>query len=69
MCLEEAVRALTYQRWLVKFHLGDFSLKEESRSGKQSDVSHEVLCSMIRANLTLTSTEVSCKLGIYQTTA
>ncbi|GFW29531.1 hypothetical protein TNCV_4491441 [Trichonephila clavipes] len=50
---EEAVRAVTCQRWLAKFHSGDFSLKEESRSAKQSDVIHEVINSIIRANLTL----------------
>ncbi|GFT91411.1 hypothetical protein TNCV_4285671 [Trichonephila clavipes] len=40
-----------------------------ARSGRPSDVSDKVLCSMIRTNNMLTSTEVSFKLGIHRTTA
>ncbi|GFV03572.1 histone-lysine N-methyltransferase SETMAR [Trichonephila clavipes] len=65
----KAVTARTRQRWLVKFLLGDFSLKHEPRLGRTSDVSDEVLCKMIRTNTTLTFTEIGFKLGIHQTTA
>ncbi|GFS51559.1 histone-lysine N-methyltransferase SETMAR [Trichonephila clavipes] len=53
----------------MKFRLEDFSLKDEPRSGRSSDISHKVLREMIRSNLILISTEVSFKLGIHQTTA
>ncbi|GFU80169.1 hypothetical protein TNCV_447281 [Trichonephila clavipes] len=53
----------------MKFCLDDFSLKDEPRSGRRSDVSDEGLRSIIRANSGLTSTEMGFKLGIYQTTA
>ncbi|GFV10470.1 histone-lysine N-methyltransferase SETMAR [Trichonephila clavipes] len=56
------------QRWFNKFCLGDFSMKDEPRSGKPSYVSDEVLRGMIR-NPTLTSTEGSFMLGIRQITA
>ncbi|GFV70749.1 histone-lysine N-methyltransferase SETMAR [Trichonephila clavipes] len=62
---EEAVTTRTCQRGLVKFCLGDFSLRDEPRSGQPSDVSDEVLHNMIRTNPTLASTEVSFKLGIH----
>ncbi|GFW19124.1 hypothetical protein TNCV_254511 [Trichonephila clavipes] len=49
---EEAATARTTQRWFVKFCLGDFSLKNEPRSGRLLDVSTEVLRSMIKRNPT-----------------
>ncbi|GFW95434.1 histone-lysine N-methyltransferase SETMAR [Trichonephila clavipes] len=64
----EVVTARTCQRWLVKFCLGGFSLKDEPISGRPSDVIAEMLRSMIRRNPTLTATEVRFKLGIHQTT-
>ncbi|GFX44047.1 hypothetical protein TNCV_4118431 [Trichonephila clavipes] len=54
--------------WHEKFYLGDFSMKDEPRSGRPSDVSDEVICCMIRTNPTLTSTEVDF-FRIHQTTA
>ncbi|GFX61082.1 histone-lysine N-methyltransferase SETMAR [Trichonephila clavipes] len=66
---EEVVTARTCQRWLVEFHSGDFSLKDEPRSRRSSDVSKEVLRKMISTNPTLTFTEVGFKLDILQTTA
>ncbi|GFX86319.1 hypothetical protein TNCV_2562011 [Trichonephila clavipes] len=68
-CEEEAVTARTCQRWHVKLHFCDFSLKDQLRSGSPSDVYDDVLGSMIRTNPTLTSTEVSFKLGIPQNIA
>ncbi|GFW66043.1 HTH_48 domain-containing protein [Trichonephila clavipes] len=47
---EEAVTDRTCPRCLVKFFLGDFSLKDEPRSGRSSDVSAERLRNMIRTN-------------------
>ncbi|PRD30198.1 UNVERIFIED_CONTAM: Histone-lysine N-methyltransferase SETMAR [Trichonephila clavipes] len=64
-----AVTARTCKRRLVKFCLGDFSLKNEPRSLRLSDVSDEVLSKMIRTNPTLTSTEMGFRLGIHQITA
>ncbi|GFS47000.1 histone-lysine N-methyltransferase SETMAR [Trichonephila clavipes] len=61
--------ARTCQKWFVKFFLGDFSLKDEPKSGRPSEDSDEVLCCMIRINRTLISTEVNFKLGIHLTTA
>ncbi|GFS55153.1 hypothetical protein TNCV_4799081 [Trichonephila clavipes] len=49
---EETVTPLTYQRWLGKFRLGDFSLNDEPRSGMPSDVSDEMRRFMIRTNTT-----------------
>ncbi|GFV63672.1 histone-lysine N-methyltransferase SETMAR [Trichonephila clavipes] len=66
---EEAVAAGTCQRWLVKFLLGDFALKDVPKSGRSSDVSEDVLLSMIRTNYTLTSPEQGFNLGIHQNTA
>ncbi|GFV65225.1 histone-lysine N-methyltransferase SETMAR [Trichonephila clavipes] len=66
---EEAVAARTFQRWPVKFCLGEFFLKEEPRSRRSSDIGEKVLRSMIRINSTLTSTEVGFKLGIHQNIA
>lgn len=66
---EAAVTARTCQRWFTKFRSGDFSLKDEPRSGRPSDVNDEVIRSMIRTNPTLTSVDVAFKLGIHQTTA
>ncbi|GFT11087.1 hypothetical protein TNCV_1084431 [Trichonephila clavipes] len=66
---EEVVTAKTCQRGLVKFCWNDSSLKEELRSGMPSDVSEEVLRSKIRTNPTLTYTEVSVKIRIFQNTA
>ncbi|GFW12002.1 histone-lysine N-methyltransferase SETMAR [Trichonephila clavipes] len=65
---EEAVTARTCQRWLVKCRSENFSLKGELRPERLSDVTDEVLRKMIRTNTTLTFTEMSFKLGIYQTT-
>ncbi|GFV49821.1 histone-lysine N-methyltransferase SETMAR [Trichonephila clavipes] len=58
----EAVTTRTCRRWFVKLHSGDFSLKDDPRSGKPSDVNDEVQRSMTRTNSTLTSTEVGFKL-------
>ncbi|GFW73651.1 hypothetical protein TNCV_1541061 [Trichonephila clavipes] len=55
VCGEEAVTA---QRWLVELCPGEYSLKDEPRSGRSSEVSDEVLLSRIRTNPTLTSSEV-----------
>ncbi|PRD29562.1 UNVERIFIED_CONTAM: hypothetical protein NCL1_28998 [Trichonephila clavipes] len=66
---EETVTARTCQRKLVNFCLGVFSLKDEPKSLQSSDVSDEMLRSMIRINSTLTSLEVAFKLGIRQTIA
>ncbi|GFV80890.1 acetylcholinesterase-1 [Trichonephila clavipes] len=44
-------------------------LRNEPRSGIQSEVSEKVLRSMMRTNPTLTSTEVGLELGIHHTTA
>ncbi|GFT61224.1 hypothetical protein TNCV_1613781 [Trichonephila clavipes] len=52
----------------MKFRLGDFSLKDELRSGR-SYVCDEVLRNLTRTNPILTSTEVGFKLGIHQTSA
>ncbi|GFX83197.1 histone-lysine N-methyltransferase SETMAR [Trichonephila clavipes] len=65
---EEAITDRTCQKWLVKFCLDDFSLKDEPRSGWPSDASDEVPLSMIRTNSALTSPEVCFKLRIHQTT-
>ncbi|GFU18360.1 transposable element Tcb2 transposase [Trichonephila clavipes] len=54
----EAVTARTCQRWFLKCRLDNFSLEDEPSSERPSDVSDEVLRSMIITNSTLTSTEV-----------
>ncbi|GFW81742.1 histone-lysine N-methyltransferase SETMAR [Trichonephila clavipes] len=66
---EKAVTARTWQIWLEKFCFGDFSLKDEPRSRRSSNISDDVLRSVIRTNPTLTSTELVFNLGIHQTTA
>ncbi|GFV24877.1 histone-lysine N-methyltransferase SETMAR [Trichonephila clavipes] len=66
---EEAVTAQICQRWFVKFHLGDFSLKDEPRSARSSDVNDEMLLSVIKTNPTLTFIKVGFELGIHHTTA
>ncbi|PRD36608.1 UNVERIFIED_CONTAM: Histone-lysine N-methyltransferase SETMAR [Trichonephila clavipes] len=53
-------------RWFVKFCLGDYSLTGERRLGRESEVSDEMLCSIIRTNTTLPSAKVGIKLGIHQ---
>ncbi|GFV55725.1 hypothetical protein TNCV_755251 [Trichonephila clavipes] len=55
---QEVVTARTCQRWLVKFHLGDFSLKLEHRSGRPSDVSDEVLHKMISLHAEIVEVEI-----------
>lgn len=59
----------TYQKWLVKIRSCKFSLQDEPKSRKPSNVNDEDLRCMIQTNLTLTSMYVNFKHGIYQTSA
>ncbi|GFU49450.1 histone-lysine N-methyltransferase SETMAR [Trichonephila clavipes] len=66
---EKTVALWTFQRWLVKFCFSNLSLKNEPISRRPLEVRDEVLRSMIRKNPPLTSTKVSFKFGIHQTSA
>ena len=66
---ESVVTSRTCQRWFTKFRSGDFSLLDERRSGRPSDVNDEDLRCMILENPTLNSVDVASKLGIHQTNA
>ncbi|GFT24227.1 hypothetical protein TNCV_2064561 [Trichonephila clavipes] len=54
----DTVTARTCQRWFVKFCSRAFSLKDEPRSGRLSDVNDEVLNSIVFVNIC-----VDCKTG------
>ncbi|GFV14224.1 hypothetical protein TNCV_1163471 [Trichonephila clavipes] len=66
---EDTASVRTCQRYSGKFLWDDFSLKDEPRAAKPSNVNDEVLLGLSRTNRTLTSTELGFKLGTHYYTA
>ncbi|CAK9802842.1 Histone-lysine N-methyltransferase SETMAR [Anthophora quadrimaculata] len=63
-CLTER----TCQNWFKKFRSGDFSLKDDQRSGRPSEVDDDKMKAIIESNCHITVREIAKQLNVSHTT-
>ena len=59
VCGEDAVTDQTCQKWLAKFHAGDFSLDDAPRSGRPVEVDSDQIETLIKNNQHYTRWEIA----------
>ncbi|GIY60255.1 histone-lysine N-methyltransferase SETMAR [Caerostris darwini] len=63
----EALKEKQCQNWLVKFHSGDFSLKNAQRSGHPVEVAETHMKAIIDSDCHSTTREIAEKLNVLHT--
>ena len=58
MCGEEALKDRQCRNWFDKFRSGDFSLKDEQRSGRPNQVVDDQIKAIIESNRHVTVREI-----------
>ncbi|XP_052834133.1 histone-lysine N-methyltransferase SETMAR-like [Octopus bimaculoides] len=66
---DDAVGESTVRRWFAKFKTGEFSLEDDSRSGRPSKLDEEVLKAKIEGNSNITTRELAKELEVSKSTA
>ena len=65
---EEALRDRQCRNWFVKFRSGDFSLKDEQRSGRPNEVDDDQIKALIESDCHVTVREIEEMLKIPKST-
>lgn len=64
---DEALKERQCQNWFAKFRSGDFSLKDEQRSGRPVEVDDDQIKALIDADRHSTTREIAGKLDVSHT--
>ena len=64
---DEALKERQCQNWFDKFRSGDFSLKDEKRSGRPVEVDDDLIKAMIDSDRHSTTREIAKKLHVSHT--
>ncbi|GFV64583.1 histone-lysine N-methyltransferase SETMAR [Trichonephila clavipes] len=64
---DEALRERQCQNWFAKFRSGDFSLKDEKRSGRPVEVDDDLMKAIIDTDRHSTTREIAEKLHVSHT--
>ena len=65
MCCEEALKDRQRRNWFDKFRSGDFSLKDEQRSGRPNEVKDDQIKPIIESDHHVTVREIEEMTVIY----
>ena len=58
----------TVRNWFHRFASGNYSIKDESKSGRPTELDDEELLQLVESNPRLTTREMAMKLGTNQST-